>query len=98
MSFDFQAPGFETDIPSQNNHSLANETKLIGASRRLPPLEIGKSADMELVTDVDRAAATRRAVSRTPFSKAVPRGEGARSGVLPAYQTRGGGGQWSEGP
>jgi hypothetical protein len=62
------------------------------------PLEIGKSADMELVTDVDRAAATRRAVSRTPFSKAVPRGEGARSGVLPAYQTRGGGGQWSEGP
>jgi hypothetical protein len=46
---------------------------------------------MKLETDVDRAAATRRAVSRTAFSKAVPRGEGARSGVLPAYQTRGGG-------
>jgi hypothetical protein len=41
MSFDFQVPGLERDLASQNNHSSANETKLIEASRRFPPLEIG---------------------------------------------------------
>lgn len=61
ISVDFRVPGFEKPFIPKQPHFLANDTKGLRASRRLPSLGIGSLTDMKLASNLEGAAATRRA-------------------------------------